>query len=111
MASPSAGSSRERPVAGGTLSNAAPADTAHLDRLVEKAFTVGKSGRYALAATFFRHAADEALHLHGDTFVCTFLTLQRSNQLGMQSQLEGVLKAEKAALVTKSGRLCPAACR
>ena len=99
MASPPAGSSREArvppPVAAG-----APVDTAHahLDRLVGMALTAAKSGRYALAAAFYRYAADEARRLHGDTFVCTYLTLERSEQLGLQSQLEGVTDQELAAL-------------
>ena len=64
MASLSAGSARnEGGVADGSPSNAAdaPVDTAHLDRLVEKALTADKNGRHTLAAAFFRHAADEAL--------------------------------------------------
>ena len=96
MASPSAGLSRDAnappPVAPHAPPNAAgvPLDTAHLDRLIEKAITAAKSGRYALAAAFYRHAADEALRLHGETFVCTYLTLRRSHELSLQSQLEGV---------------------
>ena len=69
-----------------------------MDRLVEKALTAEKSGRYALEAAFFRHAADEALRLHGDTFVCTHLTLWRASSLVSQSCLEGVTPAERAAL-------------
>ena len=104
MASHSAETSRDKgappPVASGAPANAAgaPVDTEHLDRLVEMALTAGKSGRHVLAATFYRHAADEALRLDGETFVCTYLTLQRSNQLCMQSHLEGVLKEERTAL-------------
>ena len=69
MASRSGVSEREArvppPVAGGAPSNAdAPVDTAHLDSLVVKAFTAAKSGRYGLAAAFFRHMADEALRVH-----------------------------------------------
>ena len=112
MASPSAGSSRDitspSPVAVGAPSNAAstsaPKDTAQLDRLVEKALTVGKSGRYALSAGFYRRAADD-LRLHGDTFVCTYLTLQRATSLQCQSSLEGVTPREKAALCAEAWAL------
>ena len=108
MASPSAGSSREAsgppPVAVGAPSGAT-VDASHLDRLVEKALTAAKSGRYALAAAFFRRAADEALHLHGETFVHTFLTLQRSNKLSLQSHLEGVSQEERAALKAEAWAL------
>ena len=43
--------------------------------------------------------------------MCTFLTLQRSNELGMQSQLEGVPRIEVAALQVKLGCFRLAACR
>ena len=109
MASPSAGSSRDArappPVAPRAPPNGEPVDTAHLDRLVEKALTASKSCRYTLAAAFFRRAADEAPRLHGDTFVCTLLTLQRSSQLDLQSQLEGVSPLEKAALKAEAWAL------
>ena len=108
MASPSAGSSRDA----GALPplappNAAgePVDTMHLDRLVEKALAASKSGRYALAAAFYKHAADEALRLHGDTFVCTFLTLQRSHELTLQAQLEAVPPQERTALYSEAWAL------
>ena len=113
MASPSAGSSRDTTtpplVAAAAPSNAASAlvDTAQLDRLCEKALTADTSGRHALAAGFFRRAADEALHLHGDKFVCTFLTLQRAASLRGQSQLEGVTPDEKAALRDQAWALAP----
>ena len=68
----------------------APVDTAHLDRLVEKALTAENSGRHALAAAFYRLSADEALRLHGETFVCTYLTLRRAGSLIDQSNIEGV---------------------
>ena len=99
MASPSAGSSREAgappPVAGGAPSNAAPSngapvDTTELDTLCEKAITADKNTRPALAAGLYRRAADEALRLHEDTFVSTFLTLQRALSLCCQAHLEGV---------------------
>ena len=109
IASPSAGSSRDAgappPVAIAASTNAAngaangvPVDTTQLFKLCEKALTAGKSGRYALAAAFFRRAADEALGLHGDTFVCTYLTLMRASSLVCQTQLEGVTRGEEAAL-------------
>ena len=104
MASLSAGSSRDTtvppPLAVGAPSNAAsaPVDTTQLDTLVEKALTAGKSCRHALEAGFYRRAAGEALRLHGDTFVCTYLTLRRALALRCQAQLEGVTQDEKAAL-------------
>ena len=104
MASSSSGASREAsappPVAGGAPRNAtgAPTDTTHLDKLCEKALTADSSGRYALAAAFYRYTAEEALRLHGETFVCTFLTLERAGSLAFQSQLEGVTEDEKATL-------------
>ena len=104
MASHSAGSSRDTidqpPVAGGASPSAAgaPVDTAHLNKLAEKALTAEKSGRHTLVAAFFRHAADEALRLHGNTFVCTFLTVRRAASLVIQAQLEGGSPEEKAAL-------------
>ena len=116
MESPSAGSSRDAgapppvaprapPNAAGAPSNAAPVDTTHLDRLVEKALTAEKSGRYTLAAAFFRRAAGEALRLHKETFECTYLTLQRSHQLSLQAQLEGVQDQEKAVLRSEAWAL------
>ena len=51
-----------------------------------------------MEAAFFRHAADEALRLHGDKFVSTYLTLRRASSLLSQSCLEGVTPAERAAL-------------
>ena len=107
MASTSTGSSRDAGVAprgapsnatAGASANAAPVDTAHLDRLVEKALTAENSGRYSLAAAFYRHAADEALCLYRDTFLCTYLTLQRASSLVLQSQLEGVTTGERTTL-------------
>ena len=109
MASASAGSSRDTtappPVAVGAPSNAAngaannaPVDTAQLERLVEKALKADKNGRYSLAAGFFRRAVDEALRLHGETFVSTFLTLQRASSLRCQLFLEGVTPDEILAL-------------
>ena len=104
MASASAGSSRDAgaapPVAVGTPLNAtagAPVDTTQLDKLCEKALTASSSGRHALTSSFFRRAAEEALRLHGETFVCTYLTLHRALSLGRQSEHEGVTK-DKAAL-------------
>ena len=111
MASRPAGSSRKAgtppPVAGGAPSNVAgaPVDTTQLDRLCEKALTADKSIRYALAAGFFRRAVDEALRLHEDTFVCTYLTLQRAMSLRCQAQLDGVTKQEKAALCAEAWAL------
>ena len=103
MASPSAGSSRQARLP--RVAAGAPVDTAHLDRLCEKALTAAKHGRHALAATFFRHAADETLLLHGETFVCTYLTLQRSNELALQLQLQGVPQDEKATLAAQAWEL------
>ena len=59
------------------------------------------SSRYALAATLFgRAVVEEALRLHpGENFVCTYLTLQRSDQLFMQSQLEGTTRDERTTAV------------
>ena len=91
MTSP-AGSSRD------TSGPAAQVDTTNLDKLCEKALTADVHGRYALAATFHRRAAGEALCLHGETFVCTFLTLQCAASLVNQSLLEGVARDEKIAL-------------
>ena len=116
MASASAGSLRDAgapPVTGdaGVADKApsnvagAPIDTAQLDRLCEKALTADVTGRYALAAAFFRRAADEALRLHGDTFVCTYLTLQRAASLRCQSSLEGVTQDEQAALNNEAREL------
>ena len=103
LKSPSAGASRDGgappTVAGGATCNVACAPhTTQLDRLVEKALTAGQCGRYALAAGFFRRAVDEALPLHGDTFVCTLLTLRRAMALCCQLQLEGVTPEEQEAL-------------
>ena len=82
------------------LVNAAGAhvDTAYVDRVCEKALTADENCRYTLAAGFFRRATEEALLLHGDTFVSTFFTLQRAASLRCQSQLLGVTREEKAAL-------------
>ena len=93
------------PVAAGTSHNAASVDTTQLDSLVEKALTAGDSGRYALAAGFYRRAVDEALRLHGDTFVCTYLTLRRALSLRCQSRLQGVAQEEKAALSAEAWAL------
>ena len=111
MASPSTGSSRDTgvqpPVSGGAPSNAAdaPDDTVQLGRLVEKALTAEKSGRYVLAAGFYRRASDEALRLHGDTCVCPYLTLWRASSLCAQAQLEGVTHDERAALFNEAWAL------
>ena len=88
------------PVAAG-----ATVDTAHLDRLVEKGLTAGKSSRYALAAAFFRRAADEALRLHGEIFVCAYLTARRASSLVLQSQLVGATTDERAALFDEAWML------
>ena len=85
------------PVAGGAPFNT-PVDTTQLEKLCEKAHTAATSGQYALAAAFFRRAAEEALYLHGETFVCTYLTLERATTLYLQSQLKGVTDDEKEAL-------------
>ena len=69
-----------------------PVDTTQLDKLVGKALAAEYDSRCALAAALYGRAADEASCLYGETFVFTYLTLQHSNQLIMQSQLEGVLK-------------------
>ena len=104
MASPSAGLSRDAsalpPVAGGAPCNAAGAqvDTTHLDRLVEKALTSTKCGRYVLADGFYRSAVDETTRLHDDTFVCTFLIVKRAALLRCQAQLEGVPPDEQSPL-------------
>ena len=111
MASSSAGSlTRERgtpPVAGGAPLNVAGAlaDTTKLDKLCEKALTAASSGRYTLSAAFYRRAAEEALRLHGETFVCTYLTLQRALSLCVQSQLEGCPQNEKVALCNEAWAL------
>ena len=41
---------------------------------------------------------DETLRLHGDTFVCTYLTLQRAVALRCQARLEGVTQDEQSAI-------------
>ena len=114
MASPSAGSSRDAgappPFTVATPSNAvpsngAPVDTAQLDRLCEKALAATNSRRPALAAGFFRRAVDEALRPHGDTFVRTFLTLQRAVSLCCQAQLDGVTQDEETALLAEAWEL------
>ena len=105
MASPSAGSSRK----GAPLPhNAAGAavDTTQLEKLCEKALAAEKCCRYVLASAFFRRAAEEALRLHGDTFICTYLTLQRADCLVNQAQLEGVrLSNETTALCAEAWAL------
>ena len=106
MASPSAGLSRNAgarppPAAGAppsALLDGRLLETTQLDKFVEKALTAGKIGRYALTAAFYRRAVDEALRLHWDTFVCTFLTLRRAACLVSQSCLEGGSREEEAAL-------------
>ena len=137
MASPSAGSARKavapppvaaRPLAGlggyeldggglgggleGGRGIGAPVDsgaTVDITQLCEKALTAAKKGRHALATASYGRAAAEALRLHGETFVCTFLTLRQSQQLHFQSDLEGVtaddavvLRAEAWALLSSS---------
>ena len=109
MAAPSAGLSRDArapsTVAGSTHRNiGAPVDTTQLDRLVEKALIAGKSCRHALAASFHGRAADEALLLHGETFVNLYLTLQRAGSLLEQACLEGVTH-KKAARIAKATAL------
>ena len=93
------------PVAGGAPSTAAPVDTTELDRLVEKALTASKSGRHALAAGLYRRTVDEALRLHGDTLVCTYLILSRASSMGCQVRLEGVTPDEQAALCAEAWAL------
>ena len=41
---------------------------------------------------------DETLRLHGDTFVCAYLTAQRASSLLVQAQLEGVTPNKTVAL-------------
>ena len=96
------------PVAGGAPLNAASAhaDTKQLDKLCEKALKAVESIRYAVAAAFYRRAAEEALILHGETFVWTYLTLQRALSLGVQAQLEG--GTERAALYDEEWALTSA---
>ena len=105
MASPSSGASRGAsvppPVAGSAPLHAAgaPVDTTQLDKLCEKALAADCLGRYALAAAFFRRAAEEALRLHGETFVSTYLSLRRGSSLDVQLALdEGVTDDERTAL-------------
>ena len=112
MASPSAGSDREAgappPVAAGApppVAAGAPVDTSQLDLLCEKALVADKACRDALSAAYYGRAADEALRLQGETFVCTFLRLQHSCRLIEQSQLRGVTPREKAALETEAWAL------
>ena len=104
MASASAGSSRDAGAAP-RVERLHAVDTTHLDKLCEKALTAEFSGRHALAAAFFRRAAEEALHLHGETFVCTYLTLRRALSLHRQSVLQGVTREERAALRTEEWAL------
>ena len=95
MKSASAGSPRDAgapfPGAGGTPSDAgaplhagALIDTTQLDKLCEKALTAASSGRHALADAFYQRAAEEVLRLHGETFVCKYLTLERAGSLCYQ---------------------------
>ena len=51
-----------------------------------------------LAAALYGRAAEEALRLHGETFACTYLTVQRAASLYGQSHVEGVDPDEAAAL-------------
>ena len=80
-------------------------DTAQLDKLCNKALTAVNSCRHALAAAFFRRAAEEAFRLHGQTCVCTYLTLQRSDMLFLQSLLEGVTPDDNEALLAEAWAL------
>ena len=111
MASPSTGSSLDTtPTSPASVSAppsaaGAPANTAQLDRLCEKAVIAQANCRYALAAGLCRRAAEEALCLHGDTFVCTFLTLQRAVSLCFQAQLEGVTNSEVSSLRVEAWEL------
>ena len=111
MKSPSAGAVRDAgarslvagvapPVAVAAPSSTAgaPVDTTQLDRLVGKALTAAKNGRYALSSASSRRAADEALRLYGESVVSAQLTVQRSNQLILQAQPEGVTRDEMTAL-------------
>ena len=86
--------------ADGAVSNAAgaPVDTTQLDKFAEKALTATKNGRSMLAAAFYKRAVDEALRLHGDTFVGTSLAVRRAASLTVQAHLEGVSPDEKSAL-------------
>ena len=90
MASSSAGSLRE-------ARDGAPDETTKLDKMCEKALAASANCRWALAAVFYQRAADEELRLHGETFVCTFLTLRRSFSLLCQAGLEGVTREEQLA--------------
>ena len=110
MASSHAGSSLDAGaphVGGGAPLNAsgAPVDTTQLDKFVEKAHKAALSGRHALASAIYRRAAEEALRLHGETFVCTYLTLERATSLSLQSQLESVTVDEKETLREESWAL------
>ena len=80
-------------------------DTTQLDKLCDKALSATKSSRYALSATFYAAAAEEALRLNGVTLVWTCLSLHRSNQLIMQSHLEGVSLDDEAALLAEAWAL------
>ena len=82
------------------MASAAPVDHAQLDKLCEKAITAFTSGRFALAAAFFRRASEEARQIvpTGETFVSAFLALHSSNSLLNQSDLDGVTDEEEAAL-------------
>ena len=93
MASPSAAGSSRDTTAPPPVAGDAPVDTAQLDRLVEKALTADKNCRYTLAASFYRRALPPE-----ETFVSTFLTLQRASSLRCQLHLEGVTPDERAAL-------------
>ena len=83
MALPSAGAHADVPLAPLQDRSIAAVDTTQLDKLVETALTADKSHRHAL----YGRAAEEALRLNGETFVCTYLTLKRADSLLDQSQL------------------------
>ena len=103
MASPSAGSARE--VGAQPPVDTQTVDTTQLDKLCEKAMSATKSSRHALAAALYGRAAEEALRLNGETFVCTYLTLQHSDQLLSQSDLEGTADEKAALFVAKAWAL------
>lgn len=80
-------------------------DTTALYRLVERANVACTSARVAYGATLWERVAAEARTLYGDGLDATFADLQRAAALSAQSCLDGVPRADFAALQAEAWRV------
>ena len=72
--------------------------TEELHKLMDKALCASATGRNALAAAFFRRAAEAATRVQGDTLMAAHLRLCQAAEMRAQAALNGVPAEEIATL-------------